>query len=485
MPPKGPMAILVFLLAIGAAKLSAQASAPLVLPLGGTIRINADYGAHGPGPVSDPNAYFSGQYHLGVDLAATAGDKVYAPVTGTIVYHHQLRNFPREERLLDTFFVLRGVDGRDYIIAHAVCTACPVENPVGDDDVYIKAKWRSVRAGEVIGLIGDLKAEAKRLKYSGSVGNHLHIGVVEGRMVDNDGKLKPAYRGGDWSRLLYDKDEDANPVTAIAKAKANGFVDPATVFRGAKPATATSSATPTPPQPLPVSPATLPNLQTGAYVYNTTPCGSASNATLQWWNGQFFSAGRMTNQYPVYSAPGKFIARSQNFETGELETVQFSVLNQREYMMGSARYRHCTDASLPTSWRNSTPKASNSVQSSPATQNITTVPKLTVIRAAPTSGCTQSFDLGRTQVFAHTWNESWRAGINGVTATFSLADSKYDERTGAFTLFSKDRRTSIRAQPTGKSASTRNYDADIVDVTLTTNGSTSSVKAYRICPPGD
>ena len=153
--------------------------------------------------------------------------------------------------------------------------------------------------------------------------------------------------------------------------------------------------------------------------------------------------------------------------------------------MGSARYRHCTDASLPTSWRNSTPKASNCVQSSPATQNITTVPKLKVIRAAPTSGCTQSFDLGRTQVFAHTWNESWRAGINGVTATFSLADSKYDERTGAFTLFSKDRRTSIRAQPTGKSASTRNYDADIVDVTLTTNGSTSSVKAYRICPPGD
>jgi murein DD-endopeptidase MepM/ murein hydrolase activator NlpD len=203
---------------------------PPVQPLNGTPAITANFGAHGPGPVSDPDAYFSGQFHLGTDYGAAAGTPVVAPVSGTIVYYHQLRNSPREVRLLDTFFVLRGDDGRDYIFAHVVCSVCVATPPVGDPDAYPKVNWRPVTAGDPIGTVADLKAEAKRLGYSASVGNHLHLGVVQGQIVDDEGRLKTAYRGGDWSRLLYDKAEDANPVTAIARAKANGFVNPKLVL---------------------------------------------------------------------------------------------------------------------------------------------------------------------------------------------------------------------------------------------------------------
>lgn len=208
----------------------AAQNTPPVQPLNGTPAITANFGAHGPGPVSDPDAYFSGQFHLGTDYGAAAGTPVVAPVSGTIVYYHQLRNSPREVRLLDTFFVLRGDDGRDYIFAHVVCSVCVATPPVGDPDAYPKANWRPVTAGDPIGTVADLKAEAKRLGYSASVGNHLHLGVVQGQIVDDEGRLKTAYRGGDWSRLLYDKAEDANPVTAIARAEANGFVDPKNIL---------------------------------------------------------------------------------------------------------------------------------------------------------------------------------------------------------------------------------------------------------------
>lgn len=112
-------------------------------------------------------------------------------------------------------------------------------------------------------------------------------------------------------------------------------------------------------------------------------------------------------------------------------------------------------------------------------------PVLTEIARAPRDGCTQSFDLAQRRIFAHTWTDDWRVGINGRTVAFSLRNSSYDNKTGAFALYSKDRKISVRTQPTGQSVSTRDHDADIVMVTLTVSGAVYRTKAYRICPPGD
>jgi len=105
-------------------------------------------------------------------------------------------------------------------------------------------------------------------------------------------------------------------------------------------------------------PARLPDLLPGAYVHQSIRCNDASNSSLQWWNGQFFSAGRMNNLFPVFAAPGKFTARTTSFEDGKPITFRIKVLDKRTFEYDSAqfRYRHCPDPALPAMWRNSTPK---------------------------------------------------------------------------------------------------------------------------------
>lgn len=208
------------------------AVAEVLSPLSEEISVSAHYGAFGPGPASNPNTYISGQFHTGTDLRAEFGTKVYAPIDGTIVYYHQLRNTPREIRFLDTFFVLRGDDRRDYVLAHVVCLVCKADPPVGDLDAYPPSRWKRVAAGELVGTVADLRGEARRFGYADIVGNHLHIGSVEGQIVDDSGRLKLAYRSANWSRLLYDKSEDANPVSAIARANELRFVDPLSLILG-------------------------------------------------------------------------------------------------------------------------------------------------------------------------------------------------------------------------------------------------------------
>lgn len=105
-------------------------------------------------------------------------------------------------------------------------------------------------------------------------------------------------------------------------------------------------------------PARQPDLLPGAYVHYSIRCADASNSSLQWWNGQFFSAGRMNNLFPVFAAPGKFTARTTSFEDGKPITFQIRVLDKRTFEYDSAqfRYRYCPNSALPAMWRNSTPK---------------------------------------------------------------------------------------------------------------------------------
>ena len=189
------------------------------------IRINANFGAFGPGPVSDPDTYISGQYHPGVDIRAQAGATVLAPVSGDIVYYHRLRNSPREPRWINTFIVLRGNDGSDYILGHVECTICKVGSPVGDYDAYPIGLRVPVTRGCKIGVVADLDAEKKLYGYPNAVGTHLHFSAVGRAIVDDRGRLLSGYLAGNWGRLEYPASEDANPVAARALATELHFVD--------------------------------------------------------------------------------------------------------------------------------------------------------------------------------------------------------------------------------------------------------------------
>lgn len=497
----GALALVAFSIAF---RLSGAPASQYVPPISGTPRINANFGAFGPGPVTDPSTYFSGQYHLGVDLAGDTKTTVRAPVDGTIIYHHQLRNSPREVRLMDTFVVIRGNDGRDYIFGHIDCTACAKGDPIGDDGAYPRSSWRPVKAGEVVGKIADLKAEAARLQYKGGVGNHLHFGVVEGQIVDSEGRLKAAYRGGDWGRLLYDSAEDANPVTARAKAKANGFIDPLNL---GKPAPASSPApvpttaptrkqTPSQPtlQPRPDVRPVPPNLMIGAYVYFKTPCAQASNSSLQWWNGEYFSAGRMNNVVPVYVSPGQYTSRTKNFETGQIETIKISVINSREYSMYGARYRYCPDSALPATWRNSTPKASTGA--SPGSGPVNPRPaqpqaalRLTAIEDRFSgAACRVSLTRSGNAIVAGTDYfedaDAWHIGIDG--RDYRLMDTSrqspdsvlVNNNRSIVVKFKRGRRVWVSSDP--------NYPAETHEVTISVqaNGKTGTFTAFQTCGDG-
>lgn len=105
----------------------------------------------------------------------------------------------------------------------------------------------------------------------------------------------------------------------------------------------------------------LPQLRTGAYVSFPSRCAQASNATLEWWNGQFFSGGRKHPAYPRAVGPARpnssqpFVADVKGWEDNKTYRVNFLVLSQSMYERDGLRYFHCSDARLPAAWRNSTP----------------------------------------------------------------------------------------------------------------------------------
>lgn len=107
--------------------------------------------------------------------------------------------------------------------------------------------------------------------------------------------------------------------------------------------------------------AQMPQLRTGAYVRAGTTCQKASNATLEWWNGQFFSGGRKHPAYPRPTSSAQtngsqpFVASSRNWEDNKVIRVNIVVLSPSIYERDGVRYSHCADNRLPQTWRGETP----------------------------------------------------------------------------------------------------------------------------------
>ncbi len=194
--------------------------------------ITSNYGAHGPGPATNPNTYLAGQYHPALDISAEAGDEVVAPVDGTIIYYHRLRNSPPEERWVDTFIVLRASDGRDWILGHVDCSVCSAMPVIGDSGVIETSQHVTVTRGRPIGVVAPLRQEAIEKGSSSLIGDHLHLSIVITQVIDAEGRLNLYFRGGQWAFLRY-SDERRGPPAAAASATSRGFIDPTPVLREA------------------------------------------------------------------------------------------------------------------------------------------------------------------------------------------------------------------------------------------------------------
>jgi peptidoglycan hydrolase-like protein with peptidoglycan-binding domain len=197
-------------------------AAPLFPVAGPEVRLTANFRAHGAGPVQDPDAYIAGQMHLGTDFAAIPGRVVHAPVTGDIIYYHQLGNASSQPQGINTFFVLRDDSGRDWVFGHATCTACPSSSPLGDLDTWPSQNVVRVARGDPIGAVVDLSSEG--------YGNHLHLAVSQKPIV-KEGRLIEAYRHGNWGRITYSEATAAGVSSAKALSTALGFFDPTSIVK--------------------------------------------------------------------------------------------------------------------------------------------------------------------------------------------------------------------------------------------------------------
>jgi hypothetical protein len=194
-----------------------------VFPLADTsARVNAIYGAAGPGDIADPLAYSSGQYHVGLDLRAKTGTEVLAPVDGRVVYYHR-KAASGASLWMQTFIVVRDTQNRDWIFAHVACTKCDAVVQIGDWGIWPKSAQFDVVAGNPLGSVADLVPEGGA--------THLHIGLSTKPLVGPDGDLLPAFHSGNWARLLYREDEPGAQEAAAAKAAQLGFIDPLGVLR--------------------------------------------------------------------------------------------------------------------------------------------------------------------------------------------------------------------------------------------------------------
>ena len=106
------------------------------------------------------------------------------------------------------------------------------------------------------------------------------------------------------------------------------------------------------------------SLGVGAYVEASSTCGNASNSVLMWWNGRYFSQGRMSNVFPHATRnrqrfTGSIIAIAEN-PPPPPERVTITILSRQSYrwgsVYGSSTFRFCPDRALPGMWRGMTPR---------------------------------------------------------------------------------------------------------------------------------
>ena len=192
----------------------AQIDFPLKKSAAGVgYQVNTDFLAYGDGTGTYRSQYKPNDLHLGVDLQASRNDAVFAPVSGSIVYYHTKGNgFPLTDSM-QTFIVLLGDDGRSYILGHTRCTVCKGSG-VSDSEAYPADQVvEHVIRGSQIGVVEDL--------------GHLHFGINSGDIVDTNGTLKEAFRGGAWGDSHYGlPGYPATPEEAKSIAIAAGWIDP-------------------------------------------------------------------------------------------------------------------------------------------------------------------------------------------------------------------------------------------------------------------
>ena len=103
-------------------------------------------------------------------------------------------------------------------------------------------------------------------------------------------------------------------------------------------------------------------LRPGAYVPSDTPCAQASNSVLMWWNGRYFSQGRMSNVFPKPTKnPRQFTSTFQSVaEPDTPHKVTITISGPTEFTWkseyGSSKSRYCSDKQLPVDWRHMTPR---------------------------------------------------------------------------------------------------------------------------------
>lgn len=112
----------------------------------------------------------------------------------------------------------------------------------------------------------------------------------------------------------------------------------------------------------------------------------------------------------------------------------------------------------------------------------TVLPALT--RLSGTGACRISLDPAERQIAGYDVGGGWYVGINGTKTFFPQRNFNYDQRTGAFSMATADRKTVIRLRPLRQISSPR-ADGDVLAVDLTVNGTSTTIQAYRFCDPGD
>ncbi|MCC5988414.1 MAG: hypothetical protein JJT95_12085 [Pararhodobacter sp.] len=199
-------------------------------------RINHCYGAHNRNHFEERYNYIRGQYHTGVDLRTRDLNTpiVRAPVDGEIVYYRRRSNSDPNPDWNQTFAVLRGDDGHDYILAHMNCNRTDDDGVpycdesramITDTEAYPPEAWRRVERGTVLGEVPNFQMQSP----------HLHLGVVTRPIVDERGVLISEFHCAFWARIPFAgqtgcADNNRTRPQARRHALNLGFIDPLSLY---------------------------------------------------------------------------------------------------------------------------------------------------------------------------------------------------------------------------------------------------------------
>lgn len=243
-------------------------------------------------------------------------------------------------------------------------------------------------------------------------------------------------------------------------------------------------------------------LRHGAYVHNEVSCGQASNATLAYFDGRFhINQIGWLNAVPVRNQAGSYTAHIDRVRDESVSfTIRLTVLNDREFTTQSddgqpARYRYCTQASLPAIWRGHP----DALQERADRERRAAAPRLPTRSVGadqvqltaiedPFSGaaCRLRINRGENAIVGGSdyFEDSgtWHIGING-------RDHRLSEiRGSSFDLVSADRRISVQIRRLARvwQSQEPTYPAEEHRVTVSINldGVTSVLNAYLLCGDG-